>query len=62
VHEARDLGEELRLDVLPRDEVLDRLDLRCLDEILALDDEEAELVPPAPVAELADELQPLVAP
>jgi hypothetical protein len=57
---ARHPCEQLRFDVLTGDEELHRLDLRRLDEILALDDEEAELVAPAPVAELADELQPLV--
>jgi len=60
MRERRDLREQRRLDRLPGDEQVDRLDRRRLDEILALDDEEAELGAPAPVSELADELQPLV--
>jgi hypothetical protein len=60
MRERRDLREQRRLDRLPGDEQVDRLDRRRLDEILALDDEEAELVTPAPFPELADELQPLV--
>ena len=50
--ERRDLGEQL-----------DRLDLRRprrVDEILALGNEEPELVAPAPVGELAYELELLV--
>jgi hypothetical protein len=46
-----------------RDEQIDRLDAgrgRRLDEVLALRDEQPELVAPAPVAKLADELEPLV--
>jgi len=46
-----------------RDEQLDRLDAGGggrLDQVLALRDEQPELVAPAPVAELADELEPLV--
>jgi hypothetical protein len=58
--ELRHVGQQRRLDRLPRDEQLHRLDRGRLDEILALDDEEAELVTPAPFPELADELQPLV--
>jgi hypothetical protein len=61
VRERRDLGEQRRLDVVPRHEEVDRLDTGPrLDEILALDDEQPELVAPAPVVELADELEPLV--
>ena len=61
VRERRHLGEERRLDVLARDEQVDRLDARRrLDEILTLRDEQPELVAPAPVVELADELEPLV--
>jgi hypothetical protein len=60
MRELRHGRQQLRLDVLPRHQQLDRLDPGRLDEILPFDDEEAELVPPAPVAELADELQPLV--
>ena len=56
----RDLGEQPRLDVLARDEQLDRLGRRRLDEILALADEEPELVAPAPLVQLADELELLV--
>jgi hypothetical protein len=55
VRERRDLREQRRLDVLARDQQLDRLDAGgCLDEILPLDDEQPELVAPAPVVELAD--------
>jgi hypothetical protein len=61
MRERRHLGKERRVDVLPGDEQLDRLELTGgLDEILALDDEQLELVAPAPVVELADELEPLV--
>ena len=48
VAERRHLAEQLRLDVLPRNEQLDRLDARSrgrLDEILALDREEPGLLP-----------------
>jgi hypothetical protein len=61
--ECRDLGQELRLDVLSGDEQFDRLDLgveRRLDEILTLRDEKSELVAPAAVVQLADELELLV--
>jgi hypothetical protein len=34
--------------------------VRSVDEILALDDEEPELVAPAPLVQLADELELLV--
>jgi hypothetical protein len=60
MRERRDFGQERRLDVLARDEQLDRRDARGLDEILPLDDEKPELVAPAPVVELADELELLV--
>ena len=61
VRKGRDLGEERRLDVFARDEQVDRLDANGrLDEILTLRDEQLELVSPAPVVELADELEPLV--
>jgi hypothetical protein len=61
MRERRGLGQERRLDVLARDEQVDRLDAgRGLDEILTLRDEQLELVAPAPVMELADELEPLV--
>ncbi len=63
VPERRHLREQLGRDVLSRDEQVDRLDARGerrLDQILALSDEQPELVAPAPVPELADELEPLV--
>jgi hypothetical protein len=60
MRELGHLGQQRRLDRLPGDEQLHRLDRGRIDEILALDDEEAELVTPAPFPELADELQPLV--
>ena len=61
VRERRHLGEQRRLDVLSRDEQVDRLDAGGrLDEVLTLRDEQLELVAPAPVVELADELEPLV--
>ena len=56
----RDLGEQLRLDVLACAEEVDRLGGRRLDGVLALDEEEAELVAPPLVVQLAHELQPLV--
>jgi hypothetical protein len=57
------LGEQLRLDILAGDEQVGGLEPRRepgLDEILPLDCEQAELVAPAAVTQLADELQPLV--
>jgi hypothetical protein len=60
VRERGDLSQELGRDVLAGDEQLDRLDVGRGDEILALDDEKPELVAPAPVTELADELELLV--
>jgi len=63
VRELRHLGEQLGCEVLARHEKLDRLDPRRgrrFDEILPLDDEKPELVAPAPVTELADELELLV--
>ena len=63
--ERRHLGEQPRLDVVARDEQLDRLD-PCrrgrIDEVLSLDEEEPELVAPAALVQLADELQLLVVP
>jgi hypothetical protein len=59
VRERRHLREERRLDVLAGDEQVDGLD-PVGEQVLALDGEQAELVPPAPVVELADELEPLV--
>jgi hypothetical protein len=61
--ERRDLGQERRLDVLSGEKQFDRLDPgvdSCLDEILTLCDEEPELVAPAAVLQLADELELLV--
>jgi hypothetical protein len=58
--ECRDLCQQARLDVLTRDEQLDGLDprgQRRLDEILPFGDEEPELVAPAAVVQLADELE-----
>jgi hypothetical protein len=60
MRERRDLREQRRLDVLARDEKLYGLDPRGVDEILALNDEKPKLVAPAPVVELADELELLV--
>jgi hypothetical protein len=60
VRGRRHLGEQRRLDVLAGDEQLDRLGRRGVDEILALTGEEPELVPPAPLVQLADELELLV--
>jgi hypothetical protein len=56
----RDLRQQPRLDVLARDEQLDRLGCRGVDEILAFAGEEFELVAPAPLVQLADEFQLLV--
>ena len=61
--QRRDLGQQGRLHVLAGDEHLDRLDAtaeRSLDEIFSLGDEEPELVAPAPVVQLSDELELLV--
>jgi hypothetical protein len=63
MRELGQLGEELRLHVPARDEQIDRFDPRrtCrLDEVLSFDREQPQLVSPAPVVELADELQALV--
>jgi hypothetical protein len=63
VRERRRLREQLRRNVLSGDEDVSRLEpggKPGLDEILPLDREQPELVPPAPVVELADELEPLV--
>ena len=57
---GRDLREQARLDVLPRDEQRNGLGGRRGDEVLALADEQPELVPPAPLLQLADELELLV--
>jgi hypothetical protein len=65
VGQRRDFRQQRRLDVLARNEQLDRLDPRSCrrgNEILALRDEEPELVPPAAVVQLANELELLVFP
>ena len=59
MRERRHLGKERRLDVLPCDEEVDGLDAPG-NEVLPFDSEQPKLVPPAPVAELADELEPFV--
>jgi hypothetical protein len=60
VRERRHLRQELRRDVVACHEQIDRIGPGGDDEILALRDEQLELVAPAPVVELADELEPLV--
>jgi hypothetical protein len=59
MREVRHLGEQRGLDVLPGDQQVDGFDF-VDDEILTFDREQPELVSPAPVVELADELEPLV--
>jgi hypothetical protein len=59
MRERRHIGEQRRLDVLSRNEQLDGVDV-LREQVLPLDDEQPELVAPAPVVELADELEPLV--
>jgi hypothetical protein len=59
VRERRHLGEERRLDVLARDQQLDRLDAVC-EQVLTLDREQPELVAPAAVTQLADKLQAFI--
>ena len=56
----RDLREEPRVDVRSGAQQLDRLGGRRVDGVLALDEEETELVTPAPVVQLAHELELLV--
>jgi hypothetical protein len=63
MRERRHLREQLRCDVVPGDENVGGLEPSTepgLDQILPLDGEQPELVAPAPVVELADELEPLV--
>jgi hypothetical protein len=60
VCERRHLRQELGRDVVARHEQIDGIGPGRGDEVLALRDKEAELVPPAPVVELSDELEPLV--
>ena len=59
---GRDVREELRLDVVTGSQQVDRLGGRSLDRVLALDEEEAELVAPAPLVQLPNELETLVVP
>jgi hypothetical protein len=61
--ERRDVGEQRRLDVLAGDQQLHGLEARIacgVDEILALSDEQPQLLAPAPLVQLADELELLV--
>jgi hypothetical protein len=61
--ERRDLGKQRGLDVLAGDQQLDRLDAggqSRVDEILTLRDEQPELLAPAALAQLPDELELLV--
>jgi hypothetical protein len=61
--ERRDLRQQGGLDVVARDEHVDSVEPageRCIDEVLALDEEEPELVSPAALVQLADELELLV--
>jgi hypothetical protein len=63
VRERRDLGQQRGLDVLARNQDLDRLDPsgeRRIDEIFTLCEEEPELVAPAALVELPDELELVV--
>ena len=63
MRERRHLPEQLRLNVRTGHEHVCGLEPRgetSLDQILPLDREQPELVPPVPVVELADELEPLV--
>jgi hypothetical protein len=63
VPERRHLGQQRRLDVLAGDQDIDRLEaagVGGVDEVLTLDEEEPELVAPASLVQLADELEPLV--
>jgi hypothetical protein len=56
--ERRDFGQQRRLDVLTRHKRFQGLDpgrRRRVDEILALRDEQPELVAPAPLVQFADE-------
>src|SRR5258707_165858 len=57
---ARNLGEEPRLHVVAGPQQIDRLRGRGRDRVFALDKEEAELVAPALLVQLAHELQALV--
>jgi hypothetical protein len=55
-----DFCEQARLDVLARDEQLDRFRGRGGDEVLPLAREQPELLAPPPLVQLADELELLV--
>jgi hypothetical protein len=59
VRERRHLGQQRGLDVLAGDQQIDGLDALG-DEVLSFDGEQPKLVSPAPVVELADELEPFV--
>jgi hypothetical protein len=59
MRERRALCEQHGLDILACHEHVDRVDVLG-EQILPLDDEQPKLVAPAPVLELADELEPLV--
>jgi hypothetical protein len=54
VRRGRNLGEQPRLDVLSGAQQVDGRSGRSRDSVLALDEEEAELVAPRPVMEPAD--------
>jgi hypothetical protein len=61
--ERRHLGEQRRLDVVAGDEHVDRLEAgvaRGVDEVLTLRREQPELVAPAALVQLPDELELLV--
>jgi hypothetical protein len=63
VRQRRDGGNQLGRDVLSRDEQLLRLQARGqpgINEVFALDREQPQLVPPAPVTQLANQLQPRI--
>jgi hypothetical protein len=63
VRECRHLREQLGGNVLSGDKDVRGLEPggeAGLEQILPLDREQPELVPPAPVVELADEFEPLV--
>jgi hypothetical protein len=61
--ERRHLRQQLRSDVVPRNEDVGGLEPGGepgIDQVLSLDREQPELVAPVPVVELADELESLV--
>ena len=59
---ARNVGEQLRFDVLARPEQVDRRHRRSGDSVLALDEEQPELLAPALVVQLPNELEAVVVP